>query len=226
MNADFHDSAASRDTPDYWRGRMIAEQLRARNIRDERVLAAFAKVPRHLFCPGASLAEAYADHPVEIGCGQTVSQPYMVAWMLEAARLQTTDRVLEIGTGSGYQAALLAELVSRVFSVERIPELLAEARERLSRLGLTNVTLHSGDGSGGWAMHAPYDVILYAAAAPEVPQPVRRHLALGGRLLAPVGMRHHQNLLRIERTAAEAFREEALGGCVFVPLRGVFGWDD
>lgn len=205
---------------------MIAEQLRGRNIRDERVLAAFAKAPRHLFCPSASLSEAYADHPVEIGCGQTISQPYMVAWMLEAARLRPTDRVLEIGTGSGYQAALLAQLVARVFSVERIPELLAEARERLARLDLENVTLREGDGSAGWLEHAPFDAIFYTAAAPEVPQPVKRQLAIGGRLLAPVGLRHHQNLLRIERTGEVTYHEKELGGCVFVPLRGEFGWND
>lgn len=226
MNANQHHTAAFRDTLDYWRGRMVAEQLRARNIRDERVLAAFANVPRHLFCPGVSLSEAYADHPVEIGCGQTVSQPYMVAWMLEAARLQPTDRVLEIGTGSGYQAVLLAQLVARVFSAEWIPALLSEARERLARLGAENVTLLGGDGSGGWTAHAPYDVILYAAAAPEIPQHVRRQLAIGGRLLAPVGMRQQQDLLRIERMAEDSYREERLGGCVFVPLRGAFGWKD
>ena len=205
---------------------MVVEQLRGRNIRDERVVAAFAKVPRHLFCPGVSLSEAYGDHPVGIGCNQTISQPYMVAWMLEAARLRAGDRVLEIGTGSGYQAALLAQLVARVFSVERIVELLEAARERLMQLGLENVTLRGGDGSMGWPEHAPFDAILYAAAAPEVPQEVRRQLAIGGRLLAPVGPLHRQNLLRIERTAEETYREEELGGCVFVPLRGAFGWSD
>lgn len=205
---------------------MLTEQLRTRNIRDERVLAAFANVPRHLFCPGVSLAEAYGDHPVEIGCGQTISQPYMVAWMLEAARLRAEDRVLEIGTGSGYQAALLAQLVARVYSVERIPELLEVARERLTRLGLENVTLHGGDGSGGWPKHAPFDMIFYTAAAPEVPEQVRRQLAVGGRLLAPVGPRHRQNLVRIERIAEAGYREEELGGCVFVPLRGALGWRD
>ncbi len=205
---------------------MVVEQLRARNICDERVLAAFVKVPRHLFCPGVSLSEAYSDHPVEIGCGQTISQPYMVAWMLEAARLRATDRVLEIGTGSGYQSALLAQLVTRVFTVERIPELLTEARKRLTRFGLENVTLHGGDGSGGWPEHSPFDAIFYTAAAPEVPQQVRHQLAIGGRLLAPVGLRHRQNLLRIERMAEETYREQELGGCVFVPLRGVFGWND
>lgn len=205
---------------------MVVEQLRARNICDERVLAAFAKVPRHLFCSSVSLSEAYADHPVEIGYGQTISQPYMVAWMLEAARLRATDRVLEIGTGSGYQAALLAQLVARVHSVERIPELLDVARELLTRLGLENVTVHGGDGSGGWPEHAPFDAIFYTAAAPEVPEQVRHQLAIGGRLLAPVGQRHRQNLLRIERTAEETYREQELGGCVFVPLRGAFGWSD
>lgn len=215
-----------RDTPDYWRAKMVAEQLRTRNIRDERVLAAFAKVPRHLFCPDASMSEAYADHPVGIGYGQTISQPYMVACMFEAARLCCGDRVLEIGTGSGYQTALLAQLVAHVFSVERIPELLDAARERLARLGLENVTLHGGDGSGGWAEHAPFDVILYAAAAPEVPHMVRGQLAIGGRLLAPVGALHHQNLLCIERMAEGTYRERELGGCAFVPLRGMFGWKD
>ncbi|MBI5822001.1 MAG: protein-L-isoaspartate(D-aspartate) O-methyltransferase [Verrucomicrobia bacterium] len=226
MNTDGSRHSWERDTPDYWRAKMVAEQLRTRNIRDERVLAAFARVPRHLFCPDASMSEAYADHPVEIGCGQTISQPYMVAWMLEVARLHSGDRVLEIGTGSGYQAALLAQLVVQVFSVERIPELLNAARERLARLGAENVTLHCGDGSGGWREHAPFDVIIYAAAAPEVPQQVRGQLAIGGRLLAPVGSLHHQNLLRVERMAEGTYREQELGGCAFVPLRGMFGWKD
>ncbi|MCX6900565.1 MAG: protein-L-isoaspartate(D-aspartate) O-methyltransferase [Verrucomicrobia bacterium] len=226
MDTDGYRHEQRRDSADYWLAKMVVEQLRARNIRDERVLAAFTKVPRHLFCPGVSLSETYGDHPVEIGCDQTISQPYMVAWMLESARLRAGDRVLEIGTGSGYQAALLAQLVARVFSVERIPELLNAARERLTRLGLENVTLRCGDGSVGWPDQAPFDAILYTAAAPEVPQEVRRQLAIGGRLLAPVGQRHHQNLLRIERIAEETYREEDLGGCVFVPLRGAFGWRD
>jgi protein-L-isoaspartate(D-aspartate) O-methyltransferase len=204
----------------------VDEQLRARNIRDECVLAAFAKVPRHLFCPGVSLAEAYADHPLGIGCGQTISQPYMVAWMLETARLRPTDRVLEIGTGSGYQAALLAELAAQVFSVERIPGLLNDARERLVRLGVTNVALREGDGSGGWPEQTPFDAIFYAAAAPGIPEQARRQLARGGRLLAPVGSRERQTLLRVERIGEVDYREDDLGGCVFVPLRGAFGWED
>ena len=205
---------------------MIASQLRGRGIRDERVLAAFARVPRHLFCPDVSLAEAYADHPVEIGCGQTISQPYMVAWMLEAARLQPTDRVLEIGTGSGYQTALLAELGARVFSVERLPELLDAARERLWKLGVESVTLRAGDGSEGWPEHAPFDCVLVAAGTPAIPGPLRRQLAMGGRLLAPVGSRAHQELVRVERLGEDRYREERLGGCVFVPLIGAGGWGD
>jgi len=226
MDTDGYQRAQRHGTPDYWSARMVVEQLHARNIRDERVVAAFAKVPRHLFCPGVSLSEAYGDHPVGIGCDQTISQPYMVAWMLEAARLRAGDRVLEIGTGSGYQAALLAQLVARVYSVERIAELLDAARERLTRLGLENVALRGGDGSMGWPDQAPFDAILYAAAAPNVPQEVRCQLAIGGRLLAPVGPLHRQNLLRIERTGQETYREDELGGCVFVPLRGAFGWQD
>ena len=226
MDTDGYRHAQRRDSPEFWSERMLAGQLRARNIRDERVLAAFAKVPRHGFCPGVSLSEAYGDHPVEIGRGQTISQPYMVAWMLEAARLRPTDRALEIGTGSGYQAALLAQLVASVFSVELIPELLESARERLARLGLENVTLRCGDGSAGWEERAPFDAIFYTAAAPEIPERVRRQLAVGGRLLAPVGLRHRQNLARIERVAEETYREEELGGCVFVPLRGALGWSD
>jgi protein-L-isoaspartate(D-aspartate) O-methyltransferase len=226
MDIDGYRHAQRQDSPEFWRAKMVDEQLRGRNIRDERVLAAFAKVPRHLFCPGASLAEAYADHPLEIGCRQTISQPYMVAWMLEAARLRPTDRVLEIGTGSGYQAAVLAELAAQVFSVERIPELLDAARERLVRLGATNVAVREGDGSGGWPEQAPFDAIFYAAAAPEVPEQVRRQLALGGRLLAPVGARERQTLLRVERVGEADYREDDLGGCMFVPLLGTFGWRD
>lgn len=226
MDADNCHRMGEPDTPEHWRAKMVAEQLRNRKIRDERVLAAFTRVPRHIFCPDVSLSEAYADHPVGIGCDQTISQPYMVAWTLESARLRGEDRVLEIGTGSGYQTALLARLVSHVFSVERIPELLNAARARLARLSVENVTLHGGDGSGGWSEHAPFDVIIYAAAAPEVPHQVRSQLTVGGRLLAPVGSLYHQHLLHIERTAEGTYREQDLGGCVFVPLRGMFGWKD
>jgi protein-L-isoaspartate(D-aspartate) O-methyltransferase len=226
VSTDHHKPLTPQDAPDYLRARMIAEQLRGRSIRDERVLAAFDKVPRHLFCPGVGLEEAYGDHPVDIGCDQTISQPYMVAWMLEAARLQPADWVLEVGTGSGYQTALLSQLVARVFSIERIPELLDAARERLGNTSAENVTLKSGDGGLGWPEHAPFECILVTAAAPTVPEPLRRQLAVGGRLLAPVGSRWHQELVRVERLGEVKYREESLGGCVFVPLRGVCGWQD
>lgn len=203
---------------------MIADQLRGRGIRDARVLAAFEKVPRHEFCLGMSLEEAYADHPCDIGCGQTISQPYMVAWMLEAAQVRPADRVLEIGTGSGYQTALLAQLACGIFSIERLPELLDEARQRLWRQGVENVTFLGGDGSVGWQEHAPYDCILVTAAAPVVPDQLRRQLAIGGRLLAPVGPRYQQELVRVERLGEETYREDRLGGCVFVPLIGTCGW--
>jgi len=209
-----------------WRERMVVSQLEARGISDPRVLAAFREVPRHCFCPAAELSVAYGDHPVDIGHGQTVSQPYMVAWMLQEARVGAGDRVLEIGTGSGYQTALLGRLARRVFSVECIPELLASARERLAALGVANVELLAGDGSVGWPERAPFDVILYAAGAPEIPDLVKRQLGLGGRLVAPVGTRQSQQLVRIERTGEEHFTERRLGGCVFVPLRGAFGWSD
>lgn len=222
--ADKANNAADSGKP--WRERMIAEQLEARGITDPRVIAAFREIPRHVFCPGAELSVAYGDHPVDIGHGQTVSQPYMVAWMLQAARLKAGDRVLEIGTGSGYQTALLARLARRVFSVERIPELLASARERLRKLGVTNIQLLAGDGSIGWPECAPFDVILYSAAAPEIPDIVKRQLAIGGRLLAPVGTRTSQTLVCLERAGEETFGEQSLGGCIFVPLRGAFGWSD
>lgn len=215
-----------RDTPGYWRAKMVAEQLEGRKIRDPRVLDAFRRIPRHEFCPGADLPLAYGDHPVEIGHGQTVSQPYMIAWMLQESRLQPADRVLEIGTGSGYQTALLASLVANVFSVECIPELLTGARERLDKCGFTNIEFRFGDGSVGWAQRAPFDVVLYSAAAPEIPDVVREQLSIGGRILAPIGRREHQTLVRIERTGESDYREQDLGGCVFVPLRGAFGWTD
>lgn len=209
-----------------WRGRMVVEQLEARGITDPRVLDVFRTVPRHIFCPMADFSVAYGDHPVDIGHGQTVSQPYMVAWMLQEARVTAADRVLEVGTGSGYQTALLARLARRVFSVERIPDLLASARERLAEMEAANVELLAGDGSVGWPERAPFDVILYSAGAPNVPDMVKRQLVIGGRLLAPVGSRTSQNLVRMERSGAETFNEQALGGCIFVPLRGAFGWSD
>jgi protein-L-isoaspartate(D-aspartate) O-methyltransferase len=214
------------ESADDWRAKMIADQLETRGITDPRLLEAFRQVPRHLFCPDAELAEAYGDHPVEIGFCQTVSQPYMIAWMLQEARLKPDDHVLEIGTGSGYQTALLSRLAAQIFSVECIPELLAAARARMEEVEVVNAELLAGDGSVGWPERAPFDVIIYSAGAPAVPDVVKRQLAVRGRLLAPVGSRMSQTLVCIERVAGEEFRQKDLGGCVFVPLRGAYGWSD
>ncbi len=166
---------------------MVAEQIRARGVRDDRVLDALERVPRDLFVPQALRHDAYGDHPVAIGHGQTISQPYIVGYMTEALRLERSHRVLEIGTGCGYQTAILAEIAAEVFSVELIPELAERAFETLTGLGYTNITLRTGDGYEGWPEHAPYDGILGAAAAEAVPQTLIDQLADGGILVMPVG---------------------------------------
>ena len=205
------------------RQRMVDTQLRLRGITDERVLAAFAKVPRHHFVPADFRAEAYADHPLPIGGGQTISQPFIVALMLQALRLQGHERVLEIGSGSGYQTALLAELALEVFSIERLPELLRDVRERLRALGTANVHLTAGNGSLGWPEHAPYEGILVSASAPEVPEPLVAMLAEGGRLVLPIGPQEGQMLVEITKRGGRLLQRE-LAGCVFVPLIGRHGW--
>jgi len=169
------------------RERMIDEQIRGRDVRDARVLLALARVPRELFVPEGSRHEAYEDHPVPIGHGQTISQPYIVAYMTEALRLERSHRVLEIGTGCGYQTAVLAELAREVFSVEVIPALAAAARERLAGLGYRNLHVTEGDGHQGWPEHAPYDRVLVAAAAESVPPALVEQLADTGILVIPVG---------------------------------------
>jgi len=207
-----------------WRERMVWEQIHARGIRDQRVLNAFLRVPRHLFCPpDTPLHQAYADHPLPIGRGQTISQPYMVAEMTAWLDPDEDDRILEIGAGSGYQAAILACLAREVHSVERIPELAAEAEERLKRLGFHNVHIHVGDGTEGWPPAAPYDGIIVTAAAPETPEPLLRQLADGGRLVIPVGSRYLQDLCIWQRHG-EKFEVHRAGGCRFVPLIGRYGW--
>jgi protein-L-isoaspartate(D-aspartate) O-methyltransferase len=200
------------------RARMVDEQLVRRGIRDPRVLAAMRAVPRHEFVPEASRREAYDDHPLPIGRGQTISQPYIVALMTELARVGPSSRVLEIGTGSGYQAAVLAELVKEVWSIEIVEPLAREAAERLARLGYENVTVRAGDGYAGWPEHAPFDAILVTAAPPELPEPLVAQLAVGGRLVAPVG-RAAQELVVVERTAKgiETRHEAAVR---FVPMTG------
>jgi len=174
------------------RERMIDEQIRARDVRDARVLDALARVPRELFVPDASKPEAYADHPVPIGHGQTISQPYIVAYMTAALRLAPSHRVLEVGTGCGYQTAVLAELAREVFSVEVIPALAEDARARLDRIGYRNVHITVGDGHRGWSEHAPYDRVLVAAAAEAVPPALVEQLADTGILVIPVGVSNQE----------------------------------
>ena len=205
------------------RQRMVIEQLEARGITDPRVLAAFLKVPRHRFVPLELQEEAYADRPIPIGFGQTISQPYMVALMTQVLRLQGHERVLEIGTGSGYQAAILAELALEVFSVERIPELAAEAARRVQELGYWNVHLTTANGSLGWPEHAPYDGMLVAASCPSVPRELTEQLGEGGRLVIPLGSSQTQALTLLEQHGRTLHTTE-LTACVFVPLIGQRGW--
>jgi protein-L-isoaspartate(D-aspartate) O-methyltransferase len=205
------------------RKRMVEEQLRARGLTDTRVLAAFRKVPRHLFVPSDLQGEAYTDHPLPIGQGQTISQPYMVALMTAWLHLQGHERILEIGTGSGYQTAILAELALEVYSVERIPDLLQAAHERLAGLGYLNVHLTPGNGSLGWPEHAPYDAIIVTAAAPDVPAPLVGQLAEGGTMVLPIGTTATQLLVEIRKRRG-TIRKREITGCAFVPLLGTHGW--
>jgi protein-L-isoaspartate(D-aspartate) O-methyltransferase len=213
------------DSPDFGANRllMISRQLRARGINNERVLAAFAKVPREEFVAPELRENAYEDRPLSIGCSQTISQPFIVAYMLQAADVGPDDHVLELGTGSGYQTALLAELAKDVVSLERHPALAETARERLSKLGYSNVEIIAGDGTLGYADHAPYDVILVSAAAPHVPQALIDQLAENGRLVIPVGVRQSQNLVLVRRTQ-QGIQTSRLEGCAFVPLIGAQGF--
>jgi protein-L-isoaspartate(D-aspartate) O-methyltransferase len=205
------------------RQKMLDAQIRARNVRDPRVLEAVRKVPRHLFVEEALRDRAYLDKALPIGEKQTISQPYMVAAMSEALELTGRERVLEIGTGSGYQTAILAELAESVFSVERIASFVPLARRRLESLGRYNVLVKVGDGTIGWSEHAPYDAILVTAAAPQLPRPLLEQLSVGGRLVVPMGPEESQTLMRIRRDE-EGFHEEALGECRFVKLIGRHGW--
>ena len=213
------------DSHAYRRQRMI-EFLRHGGIADERLLAAMAEVPRHLFVPESYRNQAYSeDVSINIGEGQTISQPRVMALMTEAARVQPDDKVLEIGTGSGYQAAVLAKLARFVFTVERIPSLARAAKRRLDGLGIENVSVKVMDGTLGWSAQAPYDVILVTAAAPEVPQPLLAQLADGGRLVIPIGSLDSQVLWTAERRG-DRFRRSQLQGACFVPLIGRHGWQE
>lgn len=202
---------------------MVETQLRARGISDERVLAAMEKVPRHLFLPDASIEEAYQDHPVSIGSGQTMSQPYMVALMTECLALKGHEKVLEIGTGSGYQAAVLAELAAQVYTVERIESLANRARERLAALGYRNVKVFVGDGTLGLPEYAPYQGIIVTAGTPKIAKAWEEQLEEGGWLVVPVGDRWSQQLVTATKLRGRLERQTVCG-CVFVPLIGKDGW--
>jgi protein-L-isoaspartate(D-aspartate) O-methyltransferase len=208
---------------DQRRDDMITQQLVKRGIRDTRVLQAMQQTPRHLFVPAQFRAMAYDDMPLPIGHDQTISQPLMVALMMEALRLRGDERVLEIGTGSGYQAAVLSRLAMVVFSIERLPALATQARAALHTLGAMNVHVLIGDGSVGLPAHGPFDAIIVAAAAPKIPEPLVEQLKGGGRLVIPVGDRYEQTLVRLIKTDTGP-QVEHLGKCRFVPLLGEEGW--
>ena len=202
---------------------MVEEQLRLRRIGDARVLDAMETVPRHLFVDPALASQAYEDHPLPILENQTISQPYIVAAMTQALELTGRERVLEIGTGSGYQTAILSLLAKKVFSVERRKSLAFSAEKRLLKMGVTNVLIRVFDGTYGWAEEGPFDAVLVTAAGPVVPRPFIDQLADGGRLVVPVGGEKRQDLLRLRKRRGRV-REENLGGCSFVRLVGKHGW--
>lgn len=204
---------------------MVAAQIRKRGIRSPQLLEAMERVPRHRFVPAEFAARAYNDEPLAIGHHQTISQPYMVAAMTEALELTGAERVLEVGTGSGYQAAVLGELAHEVVTIESRPSLAVSARERLAALGYSNIRVEVGDGTLGWPASAPFDAILVAAAAPRIPPLLIEQLAEGGRLLIPVGREGRQTLMRVRKLNGKTI-EESLFDCQFVPLRGQFGWPE
>lgn len=207
------------------REQMVRTQIEGRNVSDPRVLAAMRAVPRHVFVPHGQQHLAYDDGPLPIGAGQTISQPYIVAYMTQLLRLGPDDRVLEIGAGSGYQTAVLAEIVREVIAIERVPALADQAQKRLQKLGYDNVTLLVADGTRGYAEAAPYQGILVAAASPGIPQPLIDQLAVGGRLVIPVGRGDGQMLQRVTRTA-EGVTVQEVSPVRFVPLIGEHGFDE
>ena len=205
------------------REEMVRSQIEARGIKDPAVLAAFHKVPRHLFVSEALRDQSYGDYPLPIGEQQTISQPYIVAEMTQALQLGKDDRVLEIGTGSGYQAAILAEIVFRVYTIERLHSLFIKTRQLFDRLRYHNIVTRYSDGTTGWKEHSPYDAIIVTAGAPEIPVTLVNQLAVGGRMVIPVGDRHSQDLIKIYRDA-QGIHQTNLGGCRFVKLIGEHGW--
>ena len=207
------------------RANMIEHQLRRRGIKDERVLDAMDQVPRERFLPETQWAEAYADRPLPIGQEQTISQPFMVALMTEALALQGKEKVLEIGTGSGYQTAILAKLADKVFTVERIRSLGRDAEKRLADMGIFNVLVRIADGTHGWKEEAPFDAIIVTAGAPAAPAPYLEQLKVGGRLVIPIGDRSVRTLYCYTRERNQIVKEN-LGRCIFVPLVGHYGWEE
>ena len=205
--------------------RALINRMQERGIRDLNVLRAFDLVHRHLFVPEAVAHRAYEDAPVPIGFGQTASQPSLQALYMQILEIGSKDKVLEIGTGCGFQTAVLAQLADRVYSVERIRELATRARDALDALRISNVAILVGDGTIGWSRYAPYDAILVAAGGPEIPQPLMEQLADGGRMLVPVGPRDVQRLVLVRRHG-DRFEQEEVLDCTFVPLLGRFGWAD
>jgi protein-L-isoaspartate(D-aspartate) O-methyltransferase len=213
--------------PDYRlaRERMVKTQLVPRGIKDPRVLKVMGKIPRNRFIEEVLSGEAYNDHPLPIGHKQTISQPYIVALMTEALELTGEEKVLEIGTGSGYQTAILADLSRKVFTVERIRDLMVKARNILADLGYNNIMFKAFDGTLGWKEYEPYDAIMVTAGAPKIPEPLLDQLAEGGRLIIPVGNRFSQELIKVIKKNGNIIQEN-FGGCRFVDLVGVHGWKD
>jgi len=205
---------------------MVETQLCMRGITDNRVLAAMSTVPRHLFVEEVLINQAYADSPLPIGERQTISQPYIVALMTEALEITPSSKVLEIGTGCGYQTAILAELSDTVYSVERVASLSQKARKIIDVLGYTNILLRVGDGTYGWSEEAPFDAIIVTAGAPRLPTTLKKQLAVGGRCVIPIGSVYSQTLMKYTRQSDDPddLIEEDLGGCRFVKLIGVYGW--
>ncbi len=202
---------------------MLESHLLPRGIRQQEVIDAMLAVPRHLFVEEGLRQQVYGDSPLPIGGGQTISQPFIVAYMTEQLALTGSEKILEIGTGSGYQAAILSHLATRIFSVERVSELAAKTRKLLDSLHYTNVVIKIGDGTQGWPEHAPYDAIIVTAASPHIPDALVDQLAEGGRLVIPVGTQHSQELVKMTKHRGR-ITQENLGGCRFVKLIGKNGW--
>ena len=205
------------------REEMVKKQIETRGITDPRVIAAMLKVPRHLFVSDALSDQAYGDFPLPIGEQQTISQPYIVAEMTQSLNLNEEDRVLEIGTGSGYQAAILAEIAFRVYTIERIYSLYSKARSLFDRLHYHNIVMKYSDGSLGWESESPFDAIIVTAGSPDVPNTLISQLAMGGRMIIPVGNKHSQDLIKLYRDE-RGIHKTNLGGCRFVKLLGEHGW--